>query len=212
MLLTLLAAATLSAGTIQLPVGPYCATTQTAGVYNGVTAGQCASVPPIDPPGRQVVGSIKYPNAPGSGVRGGMDLKKWGSLFGHLNSTDAEQPWPGPHNTAPAITAFTGAGYVASCFTPTVKAQVTVRTASYYGWEMDGAWSTRPGDFSGSVTGSLPSACAGTAGPGNAFPKMSTDPALPGCYFAVGTPQVCLNLRMHTPMVTSPTAGFTSAW
>lgn len=194
------------AGTINLPSGPYCATTQAGAVYNGVTAGVCVTQPPdVVPAGRQVVGAIKYPNSPGSGVRNAMDLTKWGSLFGHRNSTDAEAKWPGAVNPVPAITAFTGAGYVASCFTPTMRAQVTIGVSTYYGWLLDGAWSTRPGDFSGNVPGNLPSACAGTKGAGDSFPKMSTDPAWAGCHFPVGTPQVCLNLKMHTPIATSPT-------
>lgn len=200
-------AAVCAAGTINLPPGPYCATTQTAGVYNGVTAGACTTVPPIIPAGRQLVSTIKYPNAPGSGVRSNANVALWGTVFGHRNSTDAEAPWPGAAGTSPAIVSFTGSGYIALEFTPTQRAQVIVGVSSYYGWLLDGAWSTRVGDFSGNVTGSPNSACAATRGAGESFPKLSSDPSKPGCYIARGTRAV-LNLRLHVPQAASPTVQF----
>jgi len=177
-------------GTINLPPGPYCATSFDGTAYHGVTAGVCPVVQPPtgEPPGRQRAASIKYPNVPTShGVRS-VDLSTWDALFGHRNDTDALTPWPGALGTAPAIVQFTGTGYVALEFTPTRHAQIMVNVSSYNGAMMDGAWSMRPGDF----------AAAETRGPGESFQKVSTDPSKPGFYIPVDQ-RAYLNLRLHVP-------------
>jgi len=201
--LIVLIASTAHAGTINLPPGPYCATTQTGAIYDGVTAGACAVTPPGDvaPPGRQLTATIKYPNAPGSGIRNAVNVTQWGTVFGHRNSTDPESAWPGAAGASPAIAGFTGNGYIALEFTPTVRAQVTVGVSSYYGWLLDGAWSTRPGDFTGSA------ACAGARGGGDSFQKMSSDPARPGCYIPKGQ-RAYFNIRLHKPQDAPVTAQF----
>lgn len=155
--------------------------------YAGVQA--CPDSTVVDPPGRQRAAQIRYPNAPGSRTRT-ADLAFWDSLFGHRTDTDPVSPWPGAAGTAPAVMQFTGDGYVALEFTPTRHAQVTVNVSSYNGVVLDGAWSTRVGDFGGSAQ------CTATRGPGESFPKLSSDPARPGCYFAVGQ-RAYFNMRRH---------------
>jgi len=186
----------------------YCGTLEVAPPFVGMrdaSPGSCGVVPP-DPAGRQLTATIKYPNVPGSGVRT-IDITRWDNLFGHRDSIDGITPWPGANGSSPAVVQFTGPGYVALDAMPNVKAQVMVNISSYNGAVLDGAWSTQVGDFSGNVKGNVAGACTATRGPGESFPKLSTDPTKPGCYIALGQ-HVVFNVRLHVPQPAPKTVQF----
>ena len=96
MLLTAVLAATLSAGTIDLPPGPYCATTQTAGVYNGVTAGACSITPPgACPAGRQTSATVCYNYNLAPSTCMAADLTSFATLFQRNGPGKPLIDWPG---------------------------------------------------------------------------------------------------------------------
>lgn len=118
-----------AAGTINLPSGPYCATTQTAGAYDGVTAGACATTAPPSIPGagcpavahtpwgdRALVtrSSITY-GATGQRARI-LDITSWDGLLGFGETSIAATPWPGVGGAAPVIRAFPRSGYICAKF------------------------------------------------------------------------------------------------
>ncbi len=126
MILTALATAALAAsqgaGTINLPPGPYCATTQAAGVYNGVTAGTCPVIPPTQGCPATVAGLRLVTRA--TVCTGALcliphsaDLTTWEGLFG--------APWPGVGGAAPVIKGFPRDGYICAKFATPAAATYT---------------------------------------------------------------------------------------
>lgn len=111
-------------GTINLPPGPYCATTIVAGAYNGVTAGNCASAPATGCPAvahtawgdKALVAraAITY-GATGQRPRS-LDISTWDGLLGFGETSIVATPWPGVGGAAPVIRSFPRNGYVCAKF------------------------------------------------------------------------------------------------
>ena len=132
----------IGAGTINLPSGPYCATTQTASVYDGVTAGACATTgPPTNPVAgcpavahtpwgdRALVtrASITY-GATGQRARI-LDITTWDGLLGFGETSTEAVPWPGVGGAAPVIRAFPRNGYI--CAKLRAPANVSTRLGGF---------------------------------------------------------------------------------
>lgn len=118
-----------AAGTINLPTGPYCATTQSGATYNGVTAGACAVIPDPNPGAgcpqvahtsfgdRTLVTrvSIVY-GATGRGLRPNADVTTWDGLLGFGEGSSVATPWPGVGGASPVMINFPARGYICAKF------------------------------------------------------------------------------------------------
>lgn len=133
LLIVLLASTACHAGTINLPTAPYCATTQSGAVYNGVTAGACAVIPDPNPgAGCPAVAHTSFGDrtlvarasivfgATGRGLRPSADVSTWDGLLGFGETSVIATPWPGVGGASPVVINFPARGYICAKFrTPT---------------------------------------------------------------------------------------------
>lgn len=129
LLIVLIASTVHAAGTINLPTGPYCATTQAGAVYNGVTAGACAVIPDPQPGAgcpqvahtpfgdRTLVtrASIVF-GATARGLRPNADVTTWDGLLGFGEGSVIATPWPGVGGNTPVVINFPANGYICARF------------------------------------------------------------------------------------------------
>lgn len=125
----LLPALAAAQGTINLPPGPYCATTLVNGAYNGVTAGPCAAPPTVGCPatvdGLTLVRTATVCTGALCLSPHAADVTKWSGLFG--------SDFPGVGGAAPVIKGFPAKGYLCAKFTtpPSLTLNGTMYNPSY---------------------------------------------------------------------------------
>ena len=216
-------AASLPSGSVNLPgwttvtttTSPRVATASQAGVYtlrltcsnaNGSTQSQNKVVTVTEggggencPAGRLTNATITYPNVPGGGSRPNADLKRFETIWGHANSSDAERPWPGAPGAVPKINDWPKTQYIAAKFTlpvgfaPGVYERLGYSTYNS-GPELTMVVSQQCGDF---TTPANPY-CTSTAYTGEAFDKIVVSPYTNGCPLVPGQTYY-INMKMTAP-------------
>ncbi len=151
------------------------------------------------PTGRLTTASIRYPNVPGSGVRGNVDLTRFENIWGHSSNTDTAIAWPGRNSAVPAIQNWGKTQYIAAKFNVPASAGTsayeTLRYSTYYsGPELTLSVSTQCGDFQ-----PVNPLCLSTGvGTGDAFKKIVLFPHTNGCPILPGT-DYYINVKMTDP-------------
>lgn len=186
----------------------WCGTLEVTPPFVGMrdaTAGACSVIPPVNTP---LFSNVAYPNSPGSGIRPQVNIRDFGQVFGHRNSTDTVVPFPGAAGSSPAILQFPGDKIVAMQFVvPMTPYHGIVGCSSYYGHTVDIGISTNPNVFP--TDPRYWSRC----GPGDGGPQWSnhyTNMALvnPGqtyyYVFRLSTPQPGLVSAAFNSVVNSP--------
>lgn len=201
--------------TVTTPTSPRSVTAAAAGVYtlrltcsnaNGSTQSQDKVVTvsggsdPSCPAGRLTNGTITYPNVPQGGSRPNADLTRFENIWGHANSTDAEQPWPGASGAVPAIAGWGKTQYVAAKFTvpagfvPNVYETLGVSTYNS-GPELTMSVSQQCGDFSTPTNQYCMKTGVDT---GDYFWKVVVSPYTNGCPLIPGQ-SYYINMKMTAP-------------
>jgi hypothetical protein len=204
--------------TVTTPTSPRAVTASAAGVYTlqltcSNANGSTQSLPkvvtvtgasdPSCPAGRLTNGTITYPNVPGGGSRPNADLTRFENIWGHANSTDAEQPWPGANGAVPAIAGWGKTQYIAAKFTvpaafnPGVYETLGVSTYNS-GPELTMAVSQQCGDFSTPANQWCMKSGVDT---GDFFWKVVVSPYTNGCPLIPGQTYY-INMKMTAPLAT----------
>lgn len=208
---TMLARVAHADGTINLPAGAYCATTQSGAVYDGVTAGACSATPPVTscPSGRALTTVISHSRSL-TGTRS-VDATKADNLFGTFTSWLSPAPFPWDQGVFVGFTALKRGEYIAAQFTipatgvnPATVGKF-VKDETVAGPANIVTISQRCGDFN---IAALPPNCVGTpVRPGDGIIRTILPQAIGvGCPLRPGQTYY-LNIRIADPNVVHPLCG-----